>query len=278
VTYLDDYAAIDAVNISTLKQIIRYSPRHYQHLLSAPRKDTTALAFGRLVHCAVLEPDALAGRYVVEPDYGDLRTKAARADRDAWRTEHIGAECVSDEWMDKALGMSAAVRGDPVAAPYLNGGRPEVTLTWSDAETGVSCKGRVDWLSFADRTERPDCIVGLKTTRTILPDAFARGAVGYGYSPAWAFYADGYERMFGRAIPSVEIVVESDPPHDVVVYEIPDEELDEGRREYREALVLLARCRERNEWPGVSGGKLLTFRRPKWAQHHDDDDLEGLEF
>jgi len=271
-----DYRAIDAVNISTLKDLIRLSPKHYQHRLRSPRPDSPALAFGRLVHVAVLEPDDLEARYCVEPDFGDLRTKAARTARDEWRDAHAGIECVSQEWWDKARAMADAVRGDELAASYLATGSPEVTLTWDDEETGIACKGRVDWIAGPIGVHT--AIVGLKTTRTISVDAFARGAVGYGYSPAWAFYSDGYERCYGRAIPSVEIVVESEPPHDVVCYEIPEEEFDEGRVEYRDALAQLDRCRRHDTWPGVSGGRLLTFRRPKWAQHRDDDTLDGLEF
>lgn len=277
-TYLDDYARIDAVNISTLKDLSRLSPLHYRHRLRTPREDSPALAFGRLVHCAVLEPDALLDRYVVEPDFGDLRTKAARADRDAWREEHATAETISADWGEKAQRISDAVRMDPVAAPYLNGGLPEVTLTWQDAETDVACKGRVDWLSFADRTDRPDCIVGLKTTRAILQRKFASSAVDYGYPLQWAFYSDGYEAAHGVFLPTVEIVVESELPHDVIVYTIPEEVIDYGRDCYRDALQRLVSCRRTDIWPGVSDGKPMQFVLPRWAARGEDDELTGLEF
>jgi hypothetical protein len=91
-------------------------------------------------------------------------------------------------------------------------------------------------------------------------------------------YSDGYEATHGGdALPTVEIVVESQAPHDVVVYQVPDDVLDAGRDAYRDALVQVARCRERDEWHGVAGGKELVFSLPKWAVRGDDDYLDGLE-
>lgn len=296
-TYLDDYSRIDAVNISTLKELIKLSPKHYRQRLLNPPPDKPDFAFGRLVHCATVEPDQLAERYAVEPefpepDFGNCRKVANRRERDEWRAanggdpserravwiaEHPGIELVSSEWWARAQAMAAAVHEDELAASYLTDGSPEVVMTWQDEETSVACKGRVDWLSDSPGAQGHSAIVGLKTTKHILPRRFANGAMDYGYSPAWAFYSDGYLATHGTEIPSVEIVVEKEPPYDVVVYRIPEEEIEEGRIEYRDALQRLDWCRRNNKWPGVSDGKLLTFQRPKWAQPHTDDDLEGLE-
>jgi hypothetical protein len=153
-----------------------------------------------------------------------------------------------------------------------------VTLQWTDEETGIACKGRADWISFADRTDRPDALVGLKTTREIQIRRFATSAARYGYHLQWAFYSDGYEAMHHVALPTVEIVVESAPPHDVVVYEIPEDVIDAGREEYRTALEKLKWCRRGDEWVGVAGGAPVVFQLPRWAQREEEDDaLEGLE-
>ena len=72
-----EYADIDAVNWSPLSAM-RDSPLHYAHRLRTPRTDTPALAMGRAIHTAVLEPDAFPLGYVVRPDGIDRRTKAGK--------------------------------------------------------------------------------------------------------------------------------------------------------------------------------------------------------
>ena len=269
---MTDYNAIDAVNISTLKELWAKSPRHYRHRLQRPSEPTPAMQFGTLVHCAVLEPDRLAERFIAEPDFGDCRLKANKAARDAWRAEFEGstAERISAAWVERVERIAEAVRTDPVAAPYLSEGRPEVVLQWRDEETGLACKGRVDWLSSTT-------IVGLKTTKAIDTRKFASQAASLGYALQWAFYHDGYAAS-NVALPLVEIVVETEPPFDVVVYRIPDDVLDEGRNAYRDALLKLKSCRTFNDWPGVANGNELTFALPRWATTHDDDDLSDLEW
>lgn len=72
-----EYAALDAVNISTLIHILE-SPKAYRHALTSPRTDTPALAQGRALHCAVLEPEQWSRRYLITP-YADQRSDAAKA-------------------------------------------------------------------------------------------------------------------------------------------------------------------------------------------------------
>jgi hypothetical protein len=73
------------------------------------------------------------------------------------------------------------------------------------------------------------------------------------------------------------VLVESAAPHDVVVVEVDDETLDAGREAYRSALVRLAECRRKNEWPGRAPAMRL-FRLPAYALPSDDDALDGLDF
>ena len=58
---------LDAVNSSKLKLVGR-SPAHCKAGEVADPKETEALRLGRLIHCAVLEPERLAEAYCVKPD------------------------------------------------------------------------------------------------------------------------------------------------------------------------------------------------------------------
>lgn len=60
------------------------------------------------------------------------------------------------------------------------------------------------------------------------------------------------------------VAVENDDPYDVVVYDVPQESIDAGRKAYRGWLAQLATCREKNEWPGYATGRQLLLP-PRWA-------------
>jgi hypothetical protein len=68
----------------------------------------------------------------------------------------------------------------------------------------------------------------------------------------------------------VEIVVESAPPHAVVVYRIPDDILLQGEENYQELLRALEKCEASGEWPGPNTEEqVLTL--PSWYYPTDDD-------
>ncbi len=77
------YADIPGLNWSSLK-LIATSPLMLKHRADNPRKDTPALARGRAIHCAILEPALFESAYVEEPDFGDLRTNTTKAERAEW--------------------------------------------------------------------------------------------------------------------------------------------------------------------------------------------------
>jgi hypothetical protein len=61
----------------------------------------------------------------------------------------------------------------------------------------------------------------------------------------------------------------------VVVYELPEIVVDEGRDAYRSALRRLVECRANDHWPGVASG-VVPLRLPEWARRHEDEDADGL--
>jgi hypothetical protein len=265
----EEYDLIDAVNYSTLKEIFLRSPKHYKHALDRPHsKSSPALTRGNLIHCAVLEPDLLESRYLVKPPWLDMRTKEGKA----WAAKHENdpRTIVTEDQYAKALGCSYAVRHDPVAAPLLARGAAEVTIVWQDPETGLRLKGRVDWLSDA-------FLVDLKTTIKLSPRDFAAQAYRLGYHIQFAMYFDGVAAQLGER-PFRVITVEPEEPFDVVVYEIPEDVIEQGQIDYHDALRTLQSCQRNNTWPGIAPGIPLRFQLPRWATEHDDDDMSDLEF
>jgi hypothetical protein len=93
----------------------------------------------------------------------------------------------------------------------------------------------------------------------------------------WAFYHDGYIAIRGEEPKVVEIVVESEPPHAVAVYSIPQDIIAQGRDEYERLLNQLRECEATGHFPGPHEvEEPLTL--PNWYYEQYDDLADiGLE-
>lgn len=262
------YLDIPATSISGLKEL-RRSPLHYLHRKQNPKAPSPAMVFGTAAHCAVLEPERFERDYVVWDRRTDSGASAPRRGKE-WEKFCAelpdGAEIITVSEAAACRALQAAVRGDPVAAPYLASGMPEVVAQWE--LDGHACKGRFDWLTEIDGQS---VLVGLKTTRDVAPRPFAATAARLGYHLQWAWYADGYELVTGRENPRVvEIVVEADAPHAVVVYDVAPDVLEQGRTEYARLLELYRECKAADSWPGPAT-TLQVFSLPAWAYDAETD-------
>lgn len=264
-----DYQELAGVHATSLKVLAR-SPLHYRHQLEhAP--ESKAMRLGTVAHTAVLEPHRFLAEYVLWDRQTASGASAPRNGK-AWEDFKASAgrkKIVTRAEYEHAVAIAAAVHRNREAMRYLVEGEPEVSMQWE--LDGLHCKGRLDWLP-----SKGDALVGLKTTRDAGPVPFGNQACKLGYDISWAFYADGYETLKGERRRTIEIVVESAPPHDVVVYVVPDEILDRGRDLYRAFIRQLLECEAADEWPGIGGGREQTLTFPTWAFQEDEDDL-GLE-
>ncbi len=267
----EDYLAIDAVNISTLLHMAK-SPAHYRHaLMPGAGKDTTALAFGRLVHMAILEPD----RYAAEVAIWDGGRRAGK-EWTAWQLANAGRVQATEDEHEQCIAMSAAVNGHRAAGAYLASAAAltEQTVKWRHG-LGIDCKGRLDWVDPGQ-----NLVIDLKTTRDATEFEFGRAAARYKYHTRAAWYADGCAARFGEMPGFVLIAVEKEPPYAVAVYRIGDQALDMGRNDYEKLLIQLKVCRERDEWPGICGDSETELMLPEWLYAQADGlelDLSGLD-
>lgn len=272
------YDRLTRVNWSTLKWMDK-SAAHYLHACRQSFEDTDPKRRGRAVHLAVFEPELFRAN-VVRWEEGVARRGKAW---EAFCVEHLGKEILTADGYDTAAAIAEAVRADPVAAPFLVGGRPELAVLWTHdvREEGellpryqVECKGRLDFV-----LTEPGPIVDLKTTRDASPEGFGRQAWLYRYDAQAALYQDGLHAVTGVRRPYVLIAVEEAPPHAVAVYRVPDAALAGGRDHYRQLLARVAECRARDVWPGYCES-VRELELPRWAMPWLDEDLTeaGLEF
>ena len=258
------YGEIRAVNWSTLKEM-RKSPRHYLHRLQNPLKDTPRLGLGRGTHTAVFEPDRFLLDYVLWD--GDRRGKAYTA----FCEQHPAQTILKVEEYETCLAMRDAVRSHPVAGPALTPpGEAEKVLTWTDEETGIACKARLDWW-------RVGLLADLKTTADIDRDRFAANAYRMGYHGQMAFYRAGLAANGLDAPPPRIIAVEAAAPHDVAVFGLDDDALYAGELEVRDLLARVAAGRFSGQWPGRYPEE-APLSLPRWAMADDAaNTLDGLD-
>jgi exodeoxyribonuclease VIII len=254
------YRRVRAVNWSTLKEMAR-SPKHYRYRLENPPEETPAMRLGRAIHTAVLEPDAFPLEYVV---YDGPRR--AGKDWEEFAAVNVRKTILKVDEYQTALDVRDAVRGHKLAARLLRRGRREVTLQWTDPQTHMRCKGRLDHL-------RGDVLTDLKSTRDVDARTFGRLAARMGYIQQLAFYRRGLLATGHAEAPVYVVVVESEAPFSVAVYEVDDDALYAGDEIVGELLQQVKGCRKRRRWPDAHEG-LETLDVPPWFfQDGKDEEL-----
>lgn len=254
-----DYVRRPGVNFSLLKEMAR-SAKRYRFRAANPIEDTARLALGRATHTAVFESDRFAIEYAVFPG-----PRRAGKEWDAFCAAHRGQTILNLDEYATALSMRDAVRAHPVAGPLLASGKPEQTVTWKDEETGLDCKGRIDWMAGSS-----SAFCDLKTTTDIDADRFGALATRFGYHGQMAYYREGLLAN-GLEIDAKIIAVEADEPHDVAVFALANEDtLYAGEEMWRGALRRVADCQERGVWPGRYEAETLLIL-PPWAFPPEDD-------
>jgi len=245
-----EYHADPAVSASHLHAVAK-SPYHYWSRYLDPKRSapvpTAAMKLGSLVHCAVLEPDELAKRYAVCLPRNTKAGKEMAAEMEA-----SGIEAVTATDMEQAMAMASAVRQHPYAAALLSHGKAEQSFWFDDAQSGLRCKCRPDWLDGST-------VVDLKTTTDASPAAFARSVASFRYHVQADHYLAGVP-----ADRFLFIAAEKTYPFCVAVYELDAEAMKAGETLRRQNLQTIADCRAIDEWPGYST-ICETLSLPNWA-------------
>jgi exodeoxyribonuclease VIII len=260
-----DYREMEGVNISTLKEL-RKSPAHYVYRLAHPREDSTGLKMGRANHTLVFEPDKWQAEYAVYP--GLVRRGKAW---DAFEEANQGKTILKQEEYESCLGVRDAVLAHPIVKQYLAKGEAEKVLTWTDKETGLKCKARLDLLSHS-----VPAILDLKGSTSIDARIFGAVAARMVYHLQGAFYRMGARANGLGELPFLIIGVECEPPHDVAVWSLDEDALYAGEEECRDLLRRVAECRASGKWPGRYEGEQVLYL-PAWAIGETEDDDTGLD-
>lgn len=259
-----DYHAHAAISKSHLDQVAK-SPLHYWARYLDPNRvvpePTPAMAIGSAVHTHVLELDQWDARYVSAPDGIDRRTKAGKAEWEAFTTAATGRTVLPKADADLVMRMAHSVFSHPAAAMLLAlPGKAETTHMWTDAATGLQCKCRPDWLTDDGRL-----LVDLKTTEDA-GRGFAKSIAQWRYHVQASWYLDGIEQATGtRPEQFLFLCVEKKAPYAVAVYAADAEMIAAGAQTAARDLDVLATCKAANAWPGYSD-QIEPISLPPWMR------------
>jgi len=132
---------------------------------------------------------------------------------------------------------------DPVARESLADGNIETTLNWSIA--GRECSGTPD---VSGRF-----ITDLKVTADASPYRFPWHAIKMLWHGQLTWYGEARRIIDGHYPDGYRIVaVEQAEPHDVVVYPLADDAIEEGTKLWFSLFERLRACEEADSWPGYS--------------------------
>lgn len=257
-----------SISASGLKIIAHRSPLHYWHqsplnLARPAQTEKRHFAIGRAAHDVLLLGERWPAAYHITPDgFSRAKSKAMADDIEAADAAIAdGKTVLSSDDAATVRAMAASLRRNAFASAALTNGDPEVTLAWQDAETGVWCRARPDFLP-AKRLIIPD----VKTAADGSPDAFSRTIASLGYHIAAAHYLAGIEAIYGaRPTNWLHVVIEKEPPHCVSLYELPIEDIEIGEDIRRRALRRFADCLSADKWPGYAED-VMPVGLPGWTR------------
>lgn len=162
------------------------SPEYFKYRKGRPAEQTPALLFGQVAHKLLLEPETFDDEFAVAPVV-DKRTKEGKAVWLEFCTNAADKTIVDAETYNQAYSMTDVAFGNDLVCNLISG-RHEEAFFWTDPDTGVQCKARLDsW--HRDENGIP-VVVDYKTTNDASYRAFQRDVNNFGYFFQAAMYSE----------------------------------------------------------------------------------------
>jgi PDDEXK-like domain of unknown function (DUF3799) len=167
------------------------------------------------------------------------------------------------------------------ASVLFEDGKAEQSLFWTDPDTGVDCKGRVDWITTNNNEyDTIPILVDLKSTLDASPEGFQRSISKYRYYVQAAMYIDGLTALGYEPETFIFAAWEKRSPYASALYYATPEMLALGRQEYKRLLKVYAECLSKDKWLGYSQAilpiNLPDSFKPSSLSELEEDWLETM--
>lgn len=256
----------DRLSSTGVKALLR-SPAHFRHYADHGREPTDSFDLGTVAHTLALG----TGWGVAVWDGPDWRGKEAQAFKDQARADHTipilrGQYAQVEQMWDR-------LRDHPIAGSWFapGAGISEISLFWTDQETKIGCRGRVDRLTLTD-DGRP-LIVDYKTCSDASPFAVRSSIAKFRYYVQEAWYRAALQRVGldpDACADFVFVFQETKPPFPVTIVRLASTAVWLGRREMERALEIYAQCDATGEWPDYADD-ILTVDLPRWKYYEEEN-------
>jgi hypothetical protein len=154
-----------------------------------------------------------------------------------------------DESIEAIEHMVESCYQDAVIKKLITNIDYQVSLFWTDEESGINLKTRPDICKT-----KKNVVVNIKTTLDGSPKAFSRDLANYEYPLQACIEVSGC--LNTGLMPAVDkyfwLVVEKVPPYNATLYEFEEGEIQASRDELQYLLNKLASARKQNLYPGYS--------------------------
>ncbi len=247
-----------------------------------PEEEKKSHLQGNLLHCAFLEPDMFASRYITVPEEAPKKpsitqrnAKKPSADTleainwwDRFNLDNADKKIITPDQYTLAWKQADSLRKIKAVTALTVRGKPEVSAFWTDPVTGLYCRCRPDWV--APFGEQGDILLDLKGAVDWRAEVFSRKqAHGKRYHVQDAFYTEGWTKASGREVLEFMFaIVEDEWPFlaSVVVYDEPSK--TQGRKDFREDLNGIKRHIDAGVWT-PNTDNVQTMSLPAYAFTED---------
>ena len=303
----EEYCAIDAVNNSSLNDFDR-SPAYYYAKHLAPDREqqepTPSMLLGTAIHTAVLEFPRFIETYSVKPQIENFPGCLDSADQYKAKAKELGLKVsgtkpelkksslevapdtkffddierqfenkyklLKKDDYESCIAICNRIKKSPTASTLFADGFPEITMLWIDANTGLYCKARIDYISGVKINEEgqfeivgPVYIVDLKSTEDARPREFARSIANYGYHRQAGHYTNGLISLGIKGALFVFAAYERSAPYAASFTYASDAMLSQSREELSNLLNRLKACKSAEQWPAYDE-TLVPIDLPAW--------------
>jgi hypothetical protein len=259
---IQDYHSDPRISNSDLT-LINKSIDHY--LNKAEREVNDDFIFGQVVHDMILSPDIFDQVYIAQPEH--IKRRAGK-EWDYFVNQNPDKTILDQKTIVKLEAIKENFIKHPKASLLLKDGMAEESFFYEMA--GIKCKCRPDFVNT-----KYNVLIDLKTTSAIMPDEFARSIASYRYHVQAAWYLDGINQCLEQKFEKfLFIAIDKKAPYSICIYDLGDESIEEGRRQYLKDLNkyidYLYNKDKKEYFTGVSS-EIVTLQLPTWAFYKNGD-------
>ena len=308
----EEFAHIPTLSPSRLYDF-RISPKHYKHVhIDGNKKDTAAMAEGKMVHLFNLEPDKFPNQYkLIDEDamlvtVDDLKKYAEKTmidlkgckkkedyentilfhDPNAPILSHVLkglADQKFEAYSPKDQVMLEEIRREAQDHNWLGkamqGGTYEQLMWFYDDFAGIIWRFKPDYFHQALGRLKIPCVIDWKKIPRINPAYFNTWLWSSGNYIQMGIYKEGLKRIFGIECSVVIAAYTTLAPYGIEAFEVDDAAVEAGWKLARKKSVEFIQCFKENKWPLNGRGNLLSGTLPTYAfnqlQYDEDEAIEA---